>query len=91
MSLSPGMKCASFDGDADRIIYFFQGKGKDPSLRYKIADSSKFKAYADNKRIVTEKLKVMLENVENIVGKGVNAGNQHLLLIPQCFHKVSFS
>ena len=23
---------------------------------------------------------------ENIVGKGENAGNQHFLLYPQCFH-----
>ena len=25
--------------------------------------------------------------VENIVGKGENAGNQHFLLFPQCFQK----
>ena len=29
--------------------------------------------------------------VENIVGKGENAGNQHFLLFPQCFQKASFS
>ena len=28
--------------------------------------------------------------VENIVGKGENAGNQHFLLFPQCFQKASF-
>ena len=27
------------------------------------------------------------EQVENIVGKGENAGNQHFLLFPQCFQK----
>ena len=25
------------------------------------------------------------ENLENFVGKGENAGNQHFLLFPQCF------
>ena len=28
-------------------------------------------------------------SVENIVGKGENAGNQHFLLFPQCFQKIS--
>ena len=28
--------------------------------------------------------------VENIVGKGENAGNQHFLLFSQCFQKASF-
>ena len=27
--------------------------------------------------------------VENNVGKGENAGYQHFLLFPQCFHKAS--
>ena len=26
---------------------------------------------------------------ENIVGKGDNAGNQHFLLFPQCFHPIT--
>ena len=46
----------------------------------KILDGSKFKGLADNK--VTEKLKIMLGRVENIVRKGENAGNQHFLLFP---------
>ena len=29
--------------------------------------------------------------VENIVGKGENAGNQHFLFIPQCFQKATVS
>ena len=29
--------------------------------------------------------------VENIEGKGENAGYQHFLLFPQCFQKASFS
>ena len=30
------------------------------------------------------------EKLENIVGKGENAGYQHFFLFPQCFHKASF-
>ena len=32
-----------------------------------------------------EKKKKKKRGVENIVGKGENAGNQHFLLFPQCF------
>ena len=39
---------------------------------------------------MTEK-SLFLKKVENIVGKGENAGYQHFLLFPQCFQKVSFS
>ena len=34
---------------------------------------------------VTEKLKFVMGKVENIVGKGQNAGDQHFLLFLQCF------
>ena len=53
----------------------------------KILDWSKLKAFADNKINVTEKLNFLLERVENIVGKGENAGYQHFLLFPQCFQQ----
>ena len=43
---------------------------------------SKLKAFADNKINVNEKLKFVMGRVENIVGKGENAGNQHFLLFP---------
>ena len=56
----------------------------------KILDWSKLKALADGKINVTEKLKFVLRRVENIVGKGENAGYQHFLLFPQCFQKASF-
>ena len=36
---------------------------------------------------MTEKLKLALGRVENIVGRGENAGYQHFLLFPQCFQK----
>ena len=53
---------------------------------------TKFKACADDKIIVTQKLKFVLGRVENIVGKGENAGYQHFLLFPQYFLKLfSFS
>ena len=56
-----------------------------------ILDWSKLKAFADDKIKVTENLKFVLLRVENIVGKGENAGYQHFLLFPQCFLKASFS
>ena len=56
----------------------------------KFSDWSKLKAFADDKINVTEKLKFVFGQVENIVGKGENAGYQHFLLFPQCFQKSSF-
>ena len=56
----------------------------------KILDLTKFKAFADDKIILTQKLKFMLEGLENIVGKGENAGYQYFLLFQQCFQKLSF-
>ena len=43
----------------------------------KILDWSKLKGFADDKLNVTEKSKFVLQRVENIVGKGENAGYQH--------------
>ena len=56
----------------------------------KFLDSSKLRAFADNKISGNEKLKFGLERVENIVGKGENAGYQHFFLSPQCFQKACF-
>ena len=53
----------------------------------KILDWSKLKALADDKINVVQKLKFVGGRVENIVGKGENAGYQHFLLSPQCFQK----
>ena len=63
----------------------------DPLPENKVLDWSKLKAFADHKIDVTEKLKIVLERLENIVGKVENAGYQHFLLFPQCFHKASFT
>ena len=57
----------------------------------KILDWSKFKALADNKINVTQNLSFVLGKVENILGKGENAGYQHFLLFPKCFEKPPFS
>ena len=53
----------------------------------KILDLSKFKAFADDKIIVTQKLKFTLGRIENIVGKGENAGYH----FPTMFSKAFFS
>ena len=54
-------------------------------------DWSKSKAFADDKINVIQKLKFLLNMIENIVGKGENAGYQHFLLFPQCFLHSSLS
>ena len=38
---------------------------------------------------LNENLKLVLGRVENIVGRGENAGYQHFLLFPKCFKKPS--
>ena len=54
----------------------------------KMLDWSKLRVFTDDKINVTEKLKMVLGRIENIVGKGENAGYQHFLLFPRCFQKV---
>ena len=51
----------------------------------KILDQSKLKDLVDDKINLTEKLNFTFGRVENIVGKGENAGNQHFLHFPQWF------
>ena len=53
----------------------------------KFLDFSKVKAFADDKMNEAEMMISVSVRVENIVGKGENAGHQHFLLFPQCFHK----
>ena len=53
----------------------------------KILNLSNLKACADDKINVTLKMKFVRYRIENIVGQGENAGNQHFLLFPQCFQK----
>ena len=54
------------------------------------ADWSKLKVFADDKLNVTENLKLVLGRVENIIGKGENAGYQHFLLFLTVFLKDFF-
>ena len=56
----------------------------------KILDQSKLKALADDTINVNQELKLVLGRVENILGKGENAGYQHFLLFPKMFSKASF-
>ena len=53
----------------------------------KILDWSEFKAFADAKIDLTQYLNFALGRVENISGKGENAGYQHFLLFPKCFQE----
>ena len=43
------------------------------------------KRYAEDTLILVKMVKFIFDRVENIVGKGENAGYQHFLLFPQCF------
>ena len=56
----------------------------------KILDWSKYKTFADDEFNMDLKLKIVYGRVENIVGIGENADNQHFLLFPQCFQKSLF-
>ena len=51
----------------------------------KILDVTKLKAFADDKINVAQMTISVFDMVDNIAGKGENAGNQHFLLFPQCF------
>ena len=55
----------------------------------KVLDLIKFKAFADDKTNLTKMIVSVFDKLENIVGKGENAGYQHFLLFPQCFQKGS--
>ena len=55
----------------------------------KIFDWSILKAFADDNLNVNQKFRFALGRVENIVGKGKNAGYQHFLLFLQCFQKAT--
>ena len=48
----------------------------------KILDVIKLKALADDKLNVAKMMLSLLDRVENTVGRGENAGYQHLLLFP---------
>ena len=68
-------------------------KGRD-SINFlpndKTLDVTKLKAFADDKINVAQMIFFVFDRVENIAGKGENAGYQHFLLFSQCFQKASF-
>ena len=55
----------------------------------KILNQSKLKAFADDRLKMAQVAKLILDKIENIVGKEENAGYQHFLLFLQCFQKAS--
>ena len=64
-------KCFQFSSGNHHFLLFFSHNVFYP---IKDLDWSKMKTFADNKINVNEKLKFGLERVENMVGKGENAG-----------------
>ena len=56
----------------------------------KIWAVTKLKAFADDKFNTAEMLMSVFHRVENILGKGKNAGYQHFLLFPQCLQRLHF-
>ena len=84
----PHFSKPSLSGSVKSVLF---GEGFNSLPNDKIFIKSRFKALADNKIVVTQKLKFVLERVQNIVGKGENAGHQHFLHFPpQCFLRLSF-
>ena len=58
----------------------------------RILDQSNFlKVFAAKNINWSEELKFVVERVENIVGKGENAGDQHFTPFPTMFSKALFS
>ena len=51
---------------------------------------TKLKAFAEDRINVAKMMISVFNSLQNIVGKGENAGYQHFLLLPQCFQKASF-
>ena len=52
---------------------------------------SKVKAFAGDNLNGTQNMEMVFHRVENIVGKGKNAGSQHFILFPKWFLKTFFS
>ena len=68
----------------------YEGKVLYPLLNVRFLGWSKLKAFADVKINLIQKQKFFLGWVENIVGKGENAGYQHFILFQQCFFLKGF-
>ena len=68
--------------DSQNVLISFNSLPND-----KILNKSNVKAFADDISNVVQIIICVTDWVENIVGKGENAGYQHFLLFPQCFQK----
>ena len=78
-----------FLSETDIIIYFFTIQQRFRLVHIESTYRSQNKCEWKIK-VWFGKGRVEKGRVENIVGKGENAGYQHFLLFPQCFHKDSF-
>ena len=58
--------------------------------RKKKLHRSQLEAFTDGKIKVLKMMIFVFDRVENIVGKGENAGYQHFLLLPQCFQRAFY-
>ena len=76
----PGMACCLIK------IYCYQFN---PLPNNKIRVQSSLKACAEDILKVIQMMICVTDWIENIVGKGENAGYQHFLLFPECFQKAS--
>ena len=69
----------------------YEGKTQFNSLpNNKILDWSKLKAFADDNINMTQKLKYVLERLENIVGKGENAVTSIFFFSHNVFKRLLF-
>ena len=78
-----GVRLNETDEDLDKLTFY------NSLPNNKILDQSKLKAFANEKINENQNMKFLLGRVENIVGKGENAGYQHFLFFTQCFQKLS--
>ena len=58
-------------------------------IAHNLVEDTKFKAFADKKSNNAYMSVSVYYSVENIMGKGENAGYKHFLLFLQCFQKAS--
>ena len=79
------MKLQSVDSQSDRLLNIESRLNINSLPNDKFVDMFKLKAHADDKNNVVQMMIPVSDRLENIVGKGENAGYQHFLLFPQCF------
>ena len=65
--------------------------GRPDGQRRMVSDHNSSLSTPCSGELMTPNLKFVFGRVENIVGQGENAGNQHFLLFLQCFPKTSYT